>query len=219
MDLDYCVAKRRNVLISREKGRYVQLLIYSTMKILDFETWFKELCSDHIWYEPASMQHKEQTFRGIAYKVYVNGAADMDTFCNTPMKEHRRHVYNKVALLPGDKPKQPWYTAALQKEELVKEEEWKPASPEHVDKCVAEFDEMLRNAPMLNHYPRMPYKQQVEEGNWLPKKGDVYPTTSIDEYYVRQRHWLYIKMNYEPRTGKPLPDWIPEEEFNQQFES
>jgi hypothetical protein len=105
-----------------------------------------------------------------------------------------------------------------QKEEVKKDKEWKPASPEHKAKCVAEFDEMMRNAPMLNYYPRMTYKQQVEEGDWIPKKGDPYPITSAREVYIRKRHLAYIELCYDARTAKPLSTWVTEEAFNTMYD-
>lgn len=180
-----------------------------------FEDWYKKLTEDEIWFEPVKMHHKPETLESIGRRVYMHGIADKERFSITPMSEFRRHFYNIVCKTPGDKPKnKDWHIKALEKENVVKQEQWKPASPEHVDKCVAEFDEMMKNSTMINSMPRVGYKQSIEEGGWLPKKPAPYPTTSKEEAYVRQRHLEYVKNNYEPRTGQPLPDWIPEHEFN-----
>lgn len=185
--------------------------------MVSFENWLKELISDERWYEYASMQHAPKTFEGIAFKVYMGCVADT---VFKPMPECRKHVYNIVASTPRDKPrKMNWVDTALAKQAEEERKEWKPASPEHVDKCVAEFDEMMKNAPMNNAFPRIGYKQAVEEGGWLPKKDAPYPATSRDELYIKERRFQYIKANYEPRTGKPLPNWISEQEYNYQFDN
>lgn len=179
----------------------------------NFEIWYAELISNGIWYHPASMHHKPETFEKAARKVYMQGVAE-GVF--KPMQESRKHVYNILCGIPGDKPKaKPWYEQALEKQvKEAEEKEWVPASDEHVAKCVAEFDEMMKNSTMLNHFPRVGYKQSVEEGGWLPKKEAPYPATSKEEAYIRDRHFEYVKANYEPRTGEPLPGWIEEKEWN-----
>lgn len=187
----------------------------------NFEDWLRELKSDERWLEYASMHHKDETFEKAAKKVYMQGVADG---IQKPMQEARKHVYNTIVLIPSDKPKgKQWHEIALDKkikEDIAKEEEeWKPASPEHVDKCVAEFDEMMKNSSMVNAFPRIGYKQSIEEGGWLPKKEAPYPVTSLEEAYIKMRHIEYVKQNYEPRTGAKLPGWISEEEFNYQFDN
>lgn len=188
----------------------------NALSIMTFDRWYGELTSDEIWFNPASMHHRAETFKKVAQRVYMGCVAD-GVF--KPMPECRKHVYNILANTPGDKPKQKtWVDAALEKQAEEENKEWKPASPEHVDKCVAEFDEMMKNAPMNNAFPRIGYKQAVEEGGWLPAKKGTYPATSRDELYVKERRFQYIKANYEPRTGKPLPDFIDEEEYNKLYD-
>lgn len=179
-----------------------------------FEIWFDELVSNHVWAGPAMMQHTEKEFKDLAHKVYMDYTASNGI---KSIEDSRRHVYNLVVKTPSNKKKIDWAAKALEK--MTPKEEWKPASPEHVDKCVAEFDEMMKNSSMVNAFPRVGYKQSVEEGGWLPKKPAPYPVTSLDEAYVRQRHFEYVKANYEPRTGEKLPTWIPEYEFNLLFDN
>ena len=179
----------------------------------DFETWYKELTSDTMWFE-LLRHYKDETIKKAGQKVFAQLVADK-TVEYRPMSENRKHVYNILCKNPGDKViKKEWIEKALKKIEPEKKEEWKPASPEHVDKCANQILEMIKNSPMVNGMPRVGYKQAIEEGGWLPKKEAPYPQTSKEEAYVRQRHLEYIKRNYEPRTAQPLPNWIPEHEFN-----
>lgn len=170
---------------------------------LTFETWFKNLTSDHIWFGPASMHHRPETFKAAAHRVYMDCVAKGFK----PIQECRSHVYNIIVKTPGDNKKVDWVGKALEK---VESEQWKPADPEHVDKCVKEFNEMLANAPMLQRHSG--YKQLIEERGWDTKKH-TYPITSPEEAYAKQRHLDWIKANYDARTGKPLPTWVPESEW------
>lgn len=187
---------------------------------MNFDTWYKELISDQRWFE-LLRHYKDETIKKASEKVYAQLVADR-TEDIRPMKENRKHVYNIACQNPGDKPKaKPWYEQALEKkiQEDSAKEEWKPASDEHVKKCVAEFDEMMKNSTMLNHFPRVGYKQSIEEGGWLPKKEAPYPATSKEEAYIKDRRFEYIKANFEARTGAKLPSWISEEDWNIQYDN
>lgn len=175
----------------------------------DFESWYKELISEERWHETMQMQHRGKDLKEAARIVYGDVISDSQVFARTPIAEHRRFVHYKAAKMPVKQ-----QAPVLQQVEVKENKDWKPASPEHVDKCVAEFDAMIKDAPMLNAFPRIGYKQSVEEGGWLPKKEAPYPVTTVAEAYVKKRRLEYIKANYEPRTGNPLPGWIEESEFN-----
>lgn len=179
-----------------------------------FEDWYKLLISEERWYETMQMQHRGKDLKEAARIVYGDVISDSQVFARTPIAEHRRFVHYKAAKMPVKQ-----QAPQLQQVDVKENKEWKPASPEHVDKCVAEFDAMMKDAPMNNAFPRIGYKQAVEEGGWLPKKEAPYPITSPNEAYVKERHLQYIKANYEPRTGAKLPEWIPEDEFNIQFDN
>lgn len=181
----------------------------------DFETWLTELISDQRWHELSSMHHRDETFKTCAKKVYMQGVAD-GIF--KPVQEARKHVYNIICKTPGDKPKgKPWHEAALEKklQEDAEKEEWKPASPEHVDKCVKEFHEMLANSPMMASH-RVPVYARY---NVSPSvKTEPHPITTADQAYQKERHIEYLKNNYDAKTGEKLPTWISEREFNKLYD-
>ena len=170
---------------------------------MDFSKWFEDLKADYTWYEPARLHHRPETFEKIAHKVYMSCVATGFK----PMGECRRHVYNILLNTPHDNKKVDWSKQALEK---VEAEQWKPASPEHVDKCVKEFNEMLAKAPMLQRHSG--YKQLIEERGWDTSRH-TYPITSPEEAYLKQRHLDWIKANFDARTGKPLPTWVPEDKW------
>lgn len=174
-----------------------------------FPDFYKDLCSDVQWYENAIMSNRGKNFKGAAEFVYAQLLADPD-LQRRPMVENRKHVYNRLCKMDYERV----FPSLQQEVKEEKTEEFKTASDEHVKKCVAEFDEMWKNSSMINAMPRVGYKQSVEEGQWIPKKGPAYPITSRTEVYVKERHIAYIKEMYDARTAEKMPYWIPEEEFN-----
>lgn len=177
--------------------------------MLNFDTWFCELISNHIWYKPASLHHKEETFRKVANAVYMQYVAS-EIF--PPIQEARRHVYNKLALIPGDKPKVDWVGKALEKIKEEKEKEWVPVTGEERQRRLAEYKALIDSMPMVNAFPRV---TEVEKaGDILPPKPEPYPPTTKEELYIKQRHFEYIKSNFEARSGQKLPSWISEEDWN-----
>lgn len=182
-----------------------------------FEDWFKELCSNYVWFQPASMHHKPETFRAVANKVYMQYVA-AEVF--PPIQEARKHVYNKlVKEYPGDKVKIDWVKAALEKGVIQKEDVKPPLTGEERMKKLKEWDAIVKGSTMLNSMPKPSYKELAEEGGVLPPKPAPYPCTSKEEAYIRDRHFEYIKANFEARTGNKLPSWISEEDWNIQYDN
>lgn len=207
---------------------------------MSFEDFFKELCSNYVWFQPASMHHKPETFRDVANKVYMQYVAS-EVF--PTIQEARRHVYNKLTLLPGDKVIKPWYV--LEAEKKAKETNpladpncphckgsggfktgedeystcpcvnpWIPVTGEERAKRLKEWEATVKGSTMVNALPKPSYKQLAEEGGVLPPKPAPYPCTSKEEAYIRDRHFEYIKANFEARTGVKLPTWINEDDWN-----
>jgi hypothetical protein len=184
-----------------------------------FENFFKDLCSNYVWFQPASMQHEPKTFEDTARKVYMQYVAS-EHF--PPIQEARRHVYNKLVLVPGDRKKVDWVKIAkkeLDAKEAAKNPVEPPLTGEARAKKLQEWMDALKNVSVQSSVPRLSYSDIAKEGGWEKPKETPYPTTSIEEAYVRARHLAYIKANYEPRTGAKLPEWISEDEFNIQFDN
>lgn len=183
----------------------------------NFDDWYTELTSNYVWFSPASLHHKPETFRSVANKVYMQYVAQ-EVF--PPIQEARRHVYNKLALIPGDRPKIDWSKKALEQMDEQKKEDWKPVSEEKRAEYLNQIQEIIKGSTMMTAVPRASRMDQVAEaeGQWLPKKPAPYPQTSEQEAYVRKRHLEYVRLNYEPRTGAKLPEWTDEEIFNIQYD-
>lgn len=175
-----------------------------------FDDWFTDLCSNYVWFSPASMHHKPETFRACANKVYMQYVAS-EMF--PPIQEARKHVYNKlVKEYPGDLPKVDWSKKALEKVEAEKKQEWVPVSEEERARRLAEFKAIIDSMPMINNFPRVTESEKA--GQVLPPKPAPHPVTTPEEAYVRDRHFEWIKTCFEPRTGEKNLKYIPEDDFN-----
>jgi len=62
-----------------------------------------------------------------------------------------------------------------------------------------------------------PSKREILYGN-PGEKIKPYPVTTLEQAYIDDRHFEYIKYAYEPRTGEKRPDVMSEEDFNIQFD-
>lgn len=141
----------------------------------NFEDWFKELCSNYVWFQPASMHHEPKTFQDTANKVYMQYVA-AEVF--PPIQEARRHVYNKLVLIPGDKRKIDWTKRALEKVESEKKQEWQPVTEEERERWLKKWQESVSNCQMISAVPKMTAKQIIEQGDWRA----VQPLENRDEF-------------------------------------
>ena len=179
--------------------------------MISFDAWYADLISNEIWSNPAMMHHKPETFKACANKVYMQYVAS-EVF--PQMTEARKHVYNVVCKTPGDKAKVDWVAKAIQKKEEENKEEWIPITGEERQRRLAEFKAIIDSMPMLNAFDKnISEKEKEEQGKDRPSKT-VYPITTPEEYYVRVRHFEWVKNNFEARTGHKLPSWISEDDWN-----
>jgi hypothetical protein len=183
--------------------------------MISFEDWLKDLISNYVWAEPAQMHYKPETFRATANKVYMQYVA-AEVF--PPIQEARRHVYNKLALIPGDKVKVDWVKEGLKKIESEKKQDWQPVSEEEREQWLKKWRESLNGLQTVSAVPRISYKEIAEQGGVLPPKDKPYPITTPEEAYVRDRRFEWIKNSFEPRTGQRLPESLDEQEFNMQYD-
>lgn len=179
----------------------------------NFDSFYTELISDQRWFE-LLRHYKDSTIKSACEKVYASLVAD-GTVEARPMSENRKHVYNILCKNPGDKPKpQPFQVQEAEKKAQEQEKEWQAVTWEERAAYLNKLQEIIKGSTMMSGVPRPSYKEQAEEGLDRPKNMPPYPITSKEEYYVKQRHFEYIKANFEARTGQKLPTWVSEESWN-----
>src|SRR6186997_3088657 len=135
--------------------------------MIPFADFFKDLCSNYVWYERAIMHHKPETFKKVCDDVYTIHSADQNRPF-PPIEESRRFVSNKLNKINPDKAKVDWVTKALEKHETEKQADWIPLTGEERAKKLAEFKAMIDAAPIINSMPPISKKQAIEEGGWIP---------------------------------------------------
>lgn len=151
---------------------------------MNFDKWFNELIEDEIWSSLASMQHKPDTFKTIANRVYMQCVADGNF---KPISECRKHVYHIVCRTPGDKPKtKPWYEKELEKKILKdsEQEEWKPVSSEKRSEYLNQIQAILKETKIVNAMPPMSKKELLEQGDWIPKTKKYEPPSEVERIII-----------------------------------
>ena len=178
---------------------------------MNFEQWFTELKSNPLWWMRVQEMYSRKNLDKVANEVYTYLIASPEAFkaqCEAGDTAGWRKLFQTWAGKSDDAPVKP---QLQQVEEKKDDKEWKPASPEHVDKCVKEFFDMLKDAPMITYKPT---KEAIFYNGRHTEKLQPHPVTSLQEAYVRDRHFEWIKNNFEARTGQKLPSWICEEDWN-----
>ncbi len=132
--------------------------------------------------------------------------------------------YGKIYGMDGIVLRQ-WMEKYLLEKYQVVEDNWKEQKEKEKKKIVPVdgrdwLKEWQKSIDSLPHARRFDLTQKEIEAEGQEKpKTTAYPSTSLEAIYLKKRHLIYVQQNYDSRTGHPLPNWIPEEEFNQQFES
>ena len=186
--------------------------------ILNFDSFYTELISDQRWFE-LCRNYREETIKKAAEKVYgelvTRKIEDVK-----PMEENRIHILNILRKGPEDKPKpKPWYQQEAEKKEAEVKEEWQPVTWEKRAEYLEKLQAIIKGSTMMSGVPRPSRKEQAEEGLDRPKEMPPYPITTPEEAYVRDRHFEWIKNNFEARTGQKLPSWVSEESWNIIYDS
>ncbi len=157
-----------------------------------FDQFYADLISDELWFEQASMNYRPETFKDVALKIYTNGMTDSLEFVQTPLKFHRQHVFNKLCKITPDKVRKPWY---LPKEEPKKDE--KPplqrGSPEYL-KRLAEWQEQINKAPMMQPVAPVSKRELIENGDWRPKAPTIREPSEIEKRVAYNNHYDTVRL-------------------------
>lgn len=180
---------------------------------IDFNT---ELAANPHWVEwmerMARMENKN--FMKAIEVAYGNLIADPNAFEKFTIEESRKYVGN---ILKNQKPEavKPQLQQVEVKEEKVIKPEDQPLTGEAKQKRIKEFLNAVLSTPPLKPVGKLSHREIISEGQWEPKKPELYPPTTIEEAKIRDKHFRYIQSNYEPRTGQKLDTWMEEKQWNE----
>jgi hypothetical protein len=101
--------------------------------------------------------------------------------------------------------------------ELIKEKDeyYKTVIPTNSDRdWHSEWLKAISQTEGIRAATQMTREEIESEGQEWPKKLS-YPSTSLSEIEIKERHIQYIRQNYDARTGQPLPGYLTEKEWNE----
>jgi len=174
----------------------------------NFDDWYKELTSDERWFEQAGMNHKPETFKDVALKVYTNGMTDSLEFAQTPMKLHRQHVFNKLCKVLPDKVKKPWYLKEIE----TKQPELKdiPLTGEARAKRLQEWMDALAKLPAMKTAP-ISSRELIENGDWRPKPVEIREPTEMEKRTAYIAHVEMVRRCRVKTFRDAYPDSLDDE--------
>ncbi len=174
-----------------------------------FDLWYCDLIADELWFEQAGMNHKPETFKGVALKVYTNGMTDSLEFAQTPLKFHRQHVFNKLCKITPDKVRKPWY---LPKEEPKKDDKppLKRGSPEYIQR-LNEWQEQINKAPMMKPVAPVSKRELIENGDWRPKAPTIHEPTELEKRTAYKNHYDMVRLCRTKTFRDAYPDSLDDE--------
>lgn len=186
-----------------------------------FDSFYSDLISDEQWFY-LLRHYKDETIKKGAEKVYAQLVADR-TVDIRPMTETRKHVYNTVCKLPGDKVVKDWsqieFEKLQKKEAEEKAKEWKPLTGEERAAKLQEWLDKVRGVEIQSAVPRLTYSEIAKEGGWDKAKDKPHPMTTVMEAYNKERKIAYYRHCYDPVTRDKLPTWMDEESYNELFDN
>jgi hypothetical protein len=169
--------------------------------------------SNGIWWEMIAYKFGKKDLRDVAQKLLIELHAEGLVTSGMDWK-HVQNRYSKMLTWANDKDV---VIAPPKAEPVVIHPEAIPFGPQR-DEWLKKWDEAHSKAAQNFATERSdPYKQIREE--WKKPDGPKYHPPSPEEIYKRDRHLEYVKYCYHPRTGEPNSNWMPEIEFNDQYEN
>jgi len=189
---------------------------------MTFDDFYKALIADEKWYETMKMVHKYKPIEDVIKLVY--GSVISDGTIKEDIGEHRKFVHNKLAKTPVK-----IQNVIQTQQEEVKAEEEKPRESVPYEVHQKRLDDWLKSIaeiPALKKVPRLSSEQIKEEGQWEPKKENVYHPD--DAAVIRHRYKIeYARQFSNPMSheGRLLPgsptfeDWMEQQIAMQNLES
>lgn len=181
---------------------------------MTFDDFFTKLQENQIWFDQLPLAYPNRNIKAIAREFHAWCLA-LDKKTDDASWPQLRVIFQKFLWQAGESPEQPKYDKAEPIQ--MAENALKRGTPEYIAACQKMLD-MIRDSPMWQK--PVPVLDADEEGAERKKPhAAVYPSTTAQDLYAKQRHIEYIKQNYDAVTGEKKDTWIKEEEFNTQYDA
>lgn len=183
---------------------------------MDAETRFNKFYaalqkSNAIWWDLIQVKFGKKDLPDIAQKLLIELHAEGMVTSNMDWK-HVQNRYQKMLTWALDKvepvPQQKAEPVVIHPEALTGEE--RKRRLEEWQKAVLQSEAPVRM--QVN-----PYKDLIIQHQ--PPPGYKYRPLSPEEVYRKDRHFEYVKLCFDPKTGQPNSKWMPESEFNDQYDN
>lgn len=181
---------------------------------MTFDEYFTKLKENSIWWDQLPLSYPNRNLTAVARQHFTWMVAMEMKFEDW---KHIRVVYQKFLWQAGESPEQPKYDKAEHiqiAENVLKREtpEYKAAAQKVID--------AIQAAPMWKK-PVPVLDPETEGAERKKAHATNYPSTTPDEAYRKKRHLEYIKRNYVTvgSIAEKSVNWIPEDEFNTQYDN
>lgn len=179
-------------------------------KVKTFEDFWLLLIEHEIWYDQMKMRFHRKDLKGVANECFIFLLASDQRWDTQDYKDFRRCYQSFLSKAPDLIVKPQLQQTAI--------EEPKHSAPiltgDERQKKLSEWLESVKNVEQqASLVPKLTYKQIADEGDWLPKKNGVVPSTSIEYFINSEIHNEYIRHNYDIITGEKNLDWKSEPDW------
>ena len=183
---------------------------------LTFEQFYTELQKNEPWFDQMKLRYFRKDLKDVANQCYIFLLASEQRWSEQDYQDFRKCYQNFLQKAP-DKITAP----SLQQEEVKVVTHSEPIlTGEERDKRIAEWLAAVKSQRLTNPVPKLSRKQIAEEGDWLPKKQQPHPSSSIGELKRYFIHQMYIRHNYDSTmtTVQKLDGWKEEKEWIEENE-
>lgn len=142
-----------------------------------FTKWFEELKENPLWWMRMEEMFGRKDLNKIASEVHLYLLASPERLKANDFSDFRR-LFQTWAQKAPDQAAKP---QLQQTDNCVPDNGWKPVSWEKRAEYLNQIQEILKSSTMVNAMPPMSKKEILEQGDWIPKKGEWSPPSEVQK--------------------------------------
>lgn len=177
----------------------------------DFNAFYAKLKENDIWFDQLPLTYRNRDFVGVARQLFTWLLAQEKSFDDW---KQIRGWYQKFLWQAGEVDQTPKYDklVPVNTDDAIPIDD--PRFMEYTNKIL----DIIKNTPKWQK--PVPVLNADEEGaERLKPHAVLYTSTSPEEARIKERHLAYVRYCYDAITGQKNENWIPEDEFNTQFDA